>query len=98
MIERTANQILQRNMENEPPHTVGNAWVYRFIKRLPDEFKLVKQKPKNKTCLNAEDLGQIQHWYDILEGFIAQIPPRNIYNFDETGFQIGQGKSQKVVT
>jgi hypothetical protein len=98
MIERTANQILQRNMENEPPHTVGNAWVYRFIKRLPDEFKLVKQKPKDKTRLNTEDLGQIQHWYDILEGFISQIPPRNIYNFDETGFQIGQGKSQKVVT
>ena len=97
MIEYAANQILQRNTENDIPCTVGNAWVYRFIKRLPDEFKLVKQKPKDKTRLNAEDLGQIQHWYDVLEGFISQIPPRNIYNFDETGFQIGQGKSQKVV-
>jgi len=33
-----------------------------------------------------------------LEPYIAQIPPKNIYNFDETGFQLGQGKSQKVVT
>lgn len=99
MIEHSANQILRRNFaDNEPIHTVGKNWVYRFIKRLPEEFKLVKQKPKEKNRLKAEDIGPIQHWFDCLERFIEQIPPRNIYNSDETGFQLGQGKNQKVVT
>lgn len=34
----------------------------------------------------------------MLEPFITGIPAQNIYNFNETGFQIGQGKDQKVVT
>jgi hypothetical protein len=72
--------------------------VYEFIKRLPEEFKLVKQKPRDENCLDTEDIGLLQHWYDCLERFITQIPAKNIYNFDETGFQLGQGKTQKVVT
>ena len=86
MIEYAANQILQRNTENDILYTVENAWVYYFIKHLSNKFKLVKQKPKNKTRLNTEDLGQIQHWYNVLEEFISQILLQNIYNFDETGF------------
>jgi hypothetical protein len=58
----------------------------------------VKQKPQEKERLNAEDIGLLQHWFECLERFITQIPPVNIYNFDETGLQLGQGKSQKVVT
>jgi hypothetical protein len=29
---------------------------------------------------------------------VEQVGPSNIYNFDETGLQIGQAKPQKVVT
>lgn len=47
MIEVAANQILRRNADDKT-RTVGNAWVYRFIKRLPKDFKLVKQKLKEK--------------------------------------------------
>lgn len=98
MIEQSANQILQRNTIDGPPRTVDKNWVYRFIKRLPSEFQLIQQKPKDKNRLDAEEVGVLQHWYDCLEPIVKQIPPKNIYNFDETGFQLGQGKSQKVVT
>jgi hypothetical protein len=29
---------------------------------------------------------------------LHEILPRNIYNFDETGFQLGQGKAEEVIT
>lgn len=51
-----------------------------------------------KRCLSSEDIGEFQHWYDVLGVYITKVSPRNIYNFDETGFQIGQGKPQEVVT
>ena len=37
MIKLAANQILQRNADSET-RMVGNAWVYRFIKRLLKDF------------------------------------------------------------
>lgn len=99
MIEDCANQILQRNVgSDELPRQVSKSWVYRFIDRLPADLNLTKQRPIDKKRLEAEDIGLLQHWFDSLEPIIAKISPKNIYNFDETGFQLGQGKSQKVVT
>ena len=73
-------------------------WVYDFIKRLPNSFHWVKQKPAERERIEAEDISILQAWYDRLEPFVERIPPSNIYNFDETGFQLGQGKPQKVIT
>lgn len=99
MIEGCANQILRRNTpENVHAQRVGNAWVYRFISRLPKQFQLVKQKPIDKKRLTSEDIGLQTAWFDRLEIAMRNIPSYNIYNFDETGFQLGQGKPQKVVT
>lgn len=76
---------------------LGNTWVYRFIQRLPREWKLVQQKRVDTQHIQAEEIGCLQQWYDIFEGIVAQISPSNIYNFDETGFALGQGKSQKLL-
>lgn len=48
----------------------------------------------------AEDAGVIQAWFDRLEIEIRikKIIPSNIWNFDETGFQVGQGKKETVAT
>jgi hypothetical protein len=56
MIEQSANQILQRNTTNGLPRTVDKNWVYHFIKHLPEEFKLIQQKPKDKKHLDIEDI------------------------------------------
>ena len=51
-------------------------------------------------CIRAEDIGIVQTFYDHWEIAIKThgIWPCNIYNMDETGFQIGQGKVEKVIT
>jgi hypothetical protein len=96
-----ANLILrQSNPEIDPSPTISKMWIHRFEKRLPKGFMRVVQKLKDPKQLTAEDLGIIQTWYDRLEIDIRsyKITTTNIYNFDETRFQIGQGKKEAVIT
>ncbi|KAJ5849379.1 hypothetical protein N7534_008068 [Penicillium rubens] len=65
-------------------HVVGHNWVYRFIQRLPPTINYLIQKPKERPV-----------WKVVEE---HQFLPHEIYNWDETGYQIGQGKARKVVS
>ena len=100
IVEASANAMLRRATEpdEEPADPVSKMWVYNFIKRLPDGLYWVKQKPAERERIEAEDISILQAWYDRLEPIVNSIPPSNIYNFDETGFGLGQGKPQKVIT
>lgn len=101
-VEKCANSFLRRSHTNprSKPLEVGQKWAYRFIKRLPNEYKLRKQKPIDPKRMNAEDIGVIEDWYDHLDAAMRrhQIQPGDIYNFDEIGFLEGQGRAEKVVT
>jgi hypothetical protein len=96
-IEGAANDILSRSGSDR---RVGKNWVHRFMKRLPETFKFQTQKTMEAKRVDAERLPTIIEWFHKLDGEIQAIKvgPSNIYNVDETGFQLGQGKSQKVVT
>jgi hypothetical protein len=96
-IEGAANDILSRSGSDR---RVSKNWVYRFMKRLPETFKFQTQKTIEAKRLDAERLPTIIEWFHKLGGEIQalKVGPKNIYNVDETGFQLGQGKSQKVVT
>ena len=96
LAEQQANKILQH--QTDASQSVSKMWAYWFIQHLPNNFSFAKQKPMDKKRIDAEDVGYLSQWYDVLECFIKRTRPRNIYNFDETGFQIGQLSSQKVVT
>lgn len=50
--------------------------------------------------MDAERLLTIIEWFHRLEVALKhyKVGPKNIHNFDESGFQLGQGKSQRVVT
>ncbi|KAJ5895126.1 transposase [Penicillium taxi] len=63
---------------------VGLSWVYRFIKRLPEELQLAlkKQYTKESKRIQAEDPAELG------------VPSRLIYNFDQFGFRPGEGKIQ----
>jgi hypothetical protein len=101
LVTNCANSILRRaNPDQESPPTVGPNWSYRFIERLPDQYKRIKQKPIDPKRLISEDIGVIQTWFDRLQIVLDtyKITPSNIWNFDETGFRIGQGKDEAVVT
>lgn len=97
MIEQYANQMLSRSGQ-----VVGKTWVYRFIKHLPPHLnlRLIKKKTKESKCMQPEDLGTIQRHYDCLDLLIKQhkLHPKNIYNFDESGFSSSEGKKQNVIT
>lgn len=68
-VEKCANSFLRRSHTNprSKPLEVGQKWAYRFIKRLPNEYKLRKQKPIDPKRMNAEDIGVIEDWYDHLD-------------------------------
>jgi ribosomal protein S17E len=74
-------------------------WAYRFIARLPEHMKLapVKQRTKESKRIQAEDAGFLAHWYDQLKQLLYRVPSRLVYNFDECGFQPGQGRSRNVI-
>ena len=97
LIEAWANRSLAR--AGKPDQKVSKMWVYRFVKRLPQDLQLgpVKQRTKESRRIRAEDAGFLAHWYDLLKYLLKGVPARLVYNFDECGFQSGEGKNQRVV-
>ena len=100
-LQACANSILQRHHSdpNTHPPQVGKMWPYRFVERFPD-YKRQKQKPMDTRRLDSEDIGVIQTWYDRL-GIVMEthgIQACDLYNFDEIGFQEGQGRTESVIT
>uniref|UniRef100_A0A093XPI5 Pogo transposable element with ZNF domain n=1 Tax=Talaromyces marneffei PM1 TaxID=1077442 RepID=A0A093XPI5_TALMA len=101
MIKNYAEKVHQNmhpNADSLPQ--LGDRWVYRFLKRLGNEYVKVKQKAIDPKRHIAEDPAVIQTWFDRLEIAIQnyKITPSNIWNFDESGFQIGQGGDEEVIT
>jgi hypothetical protein len=97
LIQAWANHTLAR--AGQPDRQVSKMWAYRFEARLPEHLNLapVKQKTKELKRIQAEDAGFLAHWYDQLKDLLHDVPARLVYNFDECGFQPGQGRSRKVL-
>lgn len=93
-VEKCANSFLQcsHTDRQSAPLKIGQNWAYCFVERLPDEYKLPKQKHIDPKRVNAEDIGVVEEWYDYLDAAVRrhQTQPGDIYNFDETGFLEGQ--------
>uniref|UniRef100_A0A093V606 Tigger transposable element-derived protein 1 n=1 Tax=Talaromyces marneffei PM1 TaxID=1077442 RepID=A0A093V606_TALMA len=101
MIQNYAENVLQNMHPNAAnPPKLGDRWVHRFLKRLPPAYKIQKQKTIDPKRHLAEDPNIIQAWFDRLEIALDKnkITPQNYWNFDESGFQIGQGGDEEVVT
>jgi hypothetical protein len=77
--------------KDRPPglKLVNHQWAYSFIKRVDPNLG-----PKADEIISSDrarlTAAEIQNWFDGLEPVIRQIKHYNIYNFDETGFQLGQ--------
>ncbi|KAJ6039314.1 uncharacterized protein N7446_014062 [Penicillium canescens] len=96
-----ADDIIHRSNPDRKP--LWHGWGLAFTKRLPKltpHLHFIKQKPKDPKRMGAEDVGLTEMWYDRQEQCIKQygFRPKDIYNMDETGFRIGEGKAQKVVS
>ena len=97
LLEAWANRALERAGKTK---RVSKMWAYRFEKRLPPNLNLgpVKQRTKASKRITAEDAGYLSHWYDLLANVVTKdTPARLVYNFDECGFRLGEGKSSSVI-
>ena len=94
-VEDMANRLLAtRNMG-----CVGVNWASTFIKRHPELTTRFSRKDDYQRAL-CEDPEAIHRWFMLVQNIIAKygIQEADIYNFDETGFQMGVISTTMVVT
>jgi hypothetical protein len=98
VVRDMANIILQtKNPAN--PKTVGKNWVTKFVKRHPEIQSCYNRKYDYQRA-RCEDPELIGAWFKLVQQTIQEygIPDEDIYNFDETGFQMGVISTSKVIT
>lgn len=100
LIKSAAQDILTRNTpDTDDPPILSKMWIYRYIERLPRDLHQIKQKPIGLKRFDTKfEKNEFINWFASLEYEINGTPPRNIYNFDETGFQFGESKAETVIT
>ena len=78
---------------------VGTNWALNFVKRTPElDIRLGRiYECQRRLC---EDPEIIKAWFELVKNTINKygILPEDTYNFDETGFQMGQISPSMVVT
>jgi hypothetical protein len=77
----------------------GRNWAQRFVARQPALDTRWARKYDSARAL-CEDPELISKWFDLVRNTIAKygIVPADIWNFDETGFLMGQVSNCVVVT
>ena len=97
MVETAANSILKEGHTHKslPPPTIGGHWLNRFFQRHP-EYRIRKRRAIDLDRKRAHEPATIQAWFEKLKATIDTygITEEDIYNFDETGFNIGVRKDQ----
>lgn len=99
-IRGAANSILRDDCDDPTaPPKVGRDWPTNFLKRHPEYLK-IKQKPISLARKQAQDPEALQDWYNRLDSVIEkyEIQPEDMWNFDETGFNIGVSREKTIVT
>ena len=100
-IAATANEILTAGHvdPSSPAPTIGGHWLNRFMKRHP-EYHIRRQRAmdiERKKCLDKDTAREFFAKYQ--EVITSHgIPPEDIWNFDETGFNIGVGRDRWIIT
>lgn len=93
---RMANLLLS---DRKASDSVSDRWVSRFIERHGElKSKYNRKYDYQRTqCEVPEIMGR---WFALVQDTIAKygILEQDIYNFDETGFQMGVASTAKVVT
>ena len=81
-----------------PSTTIGENWVNRYVKRHP-ELRSKYTRKYDYQRAKCEDSGLIKSWFMRVQETIQNygILMEDIYNMDETGFQMGVTSTAKVV-
>jgi hypothetical protein len=91
--------IILKSKNPSTPQTVGTNWVTKFVKRHP-ELQSVYNRKFDYQRAECEDPGVIGLWFKLVHDTISKysVSEEDIYNFDETGFQMGVISTSKVIT
>jgi hypothetical protein len=97
-VRRMANLLLS-DRKAESASKVSDRWVTRFIKR-HDELQSKYNRKYDYQRAQCEDPEIISKWFKLVQNTITKygILEQDIYNFDETGFQMGVASTAKVIT
>ena len=95
VVEDMANRILATRNRGR----VGQRWAGNFVRRQPD-LRTRFQRKYDYQRAKCEDPEVIRGWFELVRNTIAKyaIVDADIYNFDETGFMMGQISTGMVVT
>jgi hypothetical protein len=99
-IRNAANMILRTNhRDSTPPPKVSKQCPYNFMKQHP-QYSKVKRHVIELNRAQAEDPIVIEQWYNFFAMLLEakKIHTNDIYNFDETGFLIGYGRSENTLS
>jgi DDE superfamily endonuclease len=97
-----ADLLLQKrsNSNSSPNNQVGKRWVINFVRRYQQALQTRYNRKYNYQRAKCEDPQVIRDWFRLVKNTIAKygIEEQDIYNFDETGFQMGVISTAKVIT
>lgn len=98
IVEEMANTMLDTK-NPASPQKVGTKWVANFVKRHP-ELSSVYNRKFDIQRAEVEDPEIISKWFKLVGDTIAKygVLEEDIFNFDETGFQMGVISTSKVIT
>jgi hypothetical protein len=90
-----ANSVLRTRNAGQ----VGQNWPSNFVARTPS-IKTRLNRPYDYRRAKCEDPDIIGRWFELVQSVVRDygIANEDIFNFDETGFQMGVISSQTVVT
>src|SRR2546423_611610 len=101
MVRRMAQLLLAERTKasSSEPATIGINWARKFVNR----HETIKSKYGRKydyERMQCEDPEVLNTWFRRVQTTIEKygILTEDIYNFDETGFQMGVATTAKVIT
>jgi hypothetical protein len=95
VVEDMANRIIAARQGER----LGLRWAGNFVRRQP-ELRIRLHRKYDYQRAKCEDPEVIRGWFELVRNTIAKyaIVDADIYNFDETGFMMGQISTGMVVT
>lgn len=95
-VRSLAQLLLRARLLDEA--SIGECWVNRFIKRHP-ELRSKYTRKYDYQRAKCEDPELIKGWFTLVRNTIEKygIHEQDIYNMDETGFQMGVISTAKVI-
>jgi hypothetical protein len=99
LLEKRSNSDSNSDPNSNPNIQVGKCWVNNFVRR-HQALQTRYNRKYDYQRAKCEDPQVIRDWFQLVQNTIAKyrIQEQDIYNFDETGFQMGVISTAKVIT